>query len=103
MAERTQPAEVIPQQPQPGIFLPCLQWTNDPKEVEQHFHRLSGQQLRLQAFFDGLENADSYCTWYLMLEASLEQLDGDLERLHEWLLDNVERGAIDAARPAVAS
>lgn len=72
-----------------GVFLPCLQWTADPGIVERAYEHLIGRQLRLDALIKEATHEDTYASWYLMLEASVEQLDMDIDRLHEWLLDHV--------------
>ncbi|MFT7722205.1 MAG: hypothetical protein QM788_05175 [Roseateles sp.] len=54
--------------------------------MEEH-QRLLKWQLRLTVLVDEVRDSDDYCTWYAIAQASLEQLDNDIDRLFQWLLD----------------
>lgn len=74
-----------PNKEQRGIFLPSMVWTEDRKKVEQEKQRLQRTRKRFATFVDAAQTPDDCATWYLMAEASLSQLDRDIDDLFDWL------------------
>ena len=68
-----------------GIFLPTMIWTEDRQEVEHEKQRLLTMQKQLAAFVSVAEESDDTATWYMMADASLSQLDRDIDNLFNWL------------------
>ena len=78
-----------------GLFLPTGVWTKDHLVVEQEKQRLLPWRTILNDLIGQAHDFDGACTWYLMAEAALVQIDRDLDDLYEWL-EAIERG--DAVR-----
>ncbi|MES2251666.1 MAG: hypothetical protein V4645_30655 [Pseudomonadota bacterium] len=80
-----------PRAPARGIFLPSMNWTEDKSEVEREKRRLLALQEKLSQVMTLATEADECATWWLMANASLDQLDRDLDDLFDWL-EQSERG-----------
>lgn len=80
-----------PRVPARGIFLPSMSWTEDKSEVEQEKRRLLALQEQLSRVMAQTTGADECATWWMMADASLHQLDRDLDDLFDWL-EQSERG-----------
>ena len=78
--------------PMRGIFLPSMIWTTDRETVESEKKRLLALHEQLSAVVSNAHHADECATWHMMAEASLSQLDHDLDALMDWL-EAVEREA----------
>lgn len=90
-AEHPSTRESRPSRSPSGLFLPTGVWTKDRLVVEQEKQRLLPWRTTLNDLIDQARDSDSACTWYLMAEAALAQIDRDLDDLHEWL-EATERG-----------
>jgi hypothetical protein len=99
MSDPIQPGTPAPGAQEPGIFLPTLIWTTDRKTVGNEMQRLLGRRAQLNALLSDSEEADDGTTWYAMAQATLYQLDCDIEHLFEWLGDYEP----DAPTPEVPS
>ncbi len=75
----------------PGIFLPSMVWTTDRETVAVEKQRLLAVHQQLDALVNGARHADENATWHMMAEASLFQLDQDIDTLFDWL-EASERG-----------
>lgn len=80
-----------PSKPTPGIFLPSMVWTTDRETVASEKKRLLALQEELSALVNKAHHADECATWHMMAEASLCQLDRDIDVLFDWL-EASERG-----------
>ncbi len=80
-----------PRAPARGIFLPSMNWTEDKGEVAQEKRRLLALQEQLSQVMAQATGADECATWWMMADASLHQLDRDLDDLFDWL-EQSERG-----------
>lgn len=80
-----------PEHARRGVFLPSMAWTNDPRDVENEKQRLLLIQKQLSALVASARKSDDCATWHLMAEASLSQLDRDIDDIFEWLKSS-ERG-----------
>lgn len=78
-----------------GIFLPSMEWTADPQEVQREKQRLLVIQERFASLVASAQRSDDCATWYLMAEASLSQLDRDLDGLYGWLEASERQRLID--------
>ena len=87
MSDPMQPGTPAPGAEGPGIFLPTLIWTTDRKTVGNEMQRLLGRRAQLNVLLSASEETDDGTTWYAMAQATLNQLDCDIERLFEWLGD----------------
>ena len=87
MSDPMQPGTPAPGAEGPGIFLPTLIWTTDRKTVGNDMQRLLGRRAQLNVLLSASEETDDGTTWYAMAQATLNQLDCDIERLFEWLGD----------------
>ena len=86
------PAEAsTPGAPPQGIFLPSMVWTTDRETVTAEKQRLLAVHQQLDALVNGARQADENATWHMMAEASLFQLDQDINALFDWL-EASERG-----------
>ncbi|HBN8606907.1 TPA: hypothetical protein NH927_002197 [Pseudomonas aeruginosa] len=74
-----------------GIFLPSMVWTTDRETVAAEKKRLLALHQQLNAVVNNAHHADECATWHMMAEASLFQLDQDIDALFDWLEAN-ERG-----------
>ena len=74
-----------------GLFLPTGVWTKGRQLIEQEKQRLLPWRTMLNDLVDKARDSDNACTWYLMAEAALIQIDRDLDGLYEWL-EATERG-----------
>lgn len=74
-----------------GIFLPSMSWTEDKSEVAREKRRLLALQEQLSQVLAQATGADECATWWMMADASLHQLDHDLDDLFDWL-EQSERG-----------
>jgi len=90
MTQQTPAEDSVPGTPSPGIFLPSMIWTTDPEVVEAEKQRLLGIQQQLNAVMNTAHHADECATWHMMAQASLYQMDNDIEALFVWL-ENRER------------
>ncbi|MCB1902172.1 hypothetical protein [Cognatazoarcus halotolerans] len=90
-AEHLSTRDPRPSQSLSGLFLPTGVWTTDRQMVEQEKQRLLPWRAILNELTDRARDSDSSCTWYLMTEAALAQIDRDLDDLYEWL-EATERG-----------
>ena len=68
-----------------GIFLPSMRWTFDRRDVEREQQRLLAMQRQLSELVVAAQELDGQATWCLIAEASLAQLDSDIDDLFEWL------------------
>ena len=80
-----------PGTPPQGIFLPSMVWTTDRATVAAEKKRLLALHQQLNAVVNNAHHADECATWHMMAEASLFQLDHDIDALFDWLEAN-ERG-----------
>lgn len=80
-----------PRAPARGIFLPSMSWTEDKSEVAREKRRLLALQEQLSQVMTQATGADESATWWMMVNASLQQLDRDLDDLFDWL-EQSERG-----------
>jgi hypothetical protein len=78
------PATDIPPR---GIFLPTLVWTTDRQKVGDEMQRLLALRAQLNALVATTSESDDSATWYMMAQASLFQMDRDIDDLVEWLGD----------------
>lgn len=84
MPHQTPMEDSAPGTPPPGILLPSMIWTTDPDVVEAEKQRLLGIQQQLNAMVNSAHHADECATWHRMAEASLWQLDNDIDALFDW-------------------
>lgn len=89
----------MPRRPRRGVFLPSMHWTEDRKEVEREKQRLLALQEQLSQAMAQAIGADECATWWMMADASLHQLDRDLDALFDWL-EASERGTPTQDRSA---
>lgn len=75
----------------PGLFLPTGVWTKEHFVVEQEKQRLLPWRTILNELIAQAHDSDGACTWYLMAEAALVQIDRDLDDIYDWL-EATERG-----------
>lgn len=94
-AEHPSTRDSRPSRSPSGLFLPTCVWTKDRLVVEQEEQRLLTWRTILNDLIGQAHDSDVACTWYLMAEAALDQIDRDLDDLYEWLVA-IERG--DAVR-----
>lgn len=94
-AEHPSISDLRPVRSPSGLFLPTGVWTKDHLVVEREKQRLLPWRTILNDLIGQTHDSDSTCTWYLMAEAALAQIDRDLDDLYEWL-EATERG--DAVR-----
>lgn len=87
MSDHLQRGAPAPEAQGPGIFLPTLVWTTDRKAVGEEMQRLLGRRAQLNALLSTSEASDDGTTWHAMAQATLYQLDCDIEHLFEWLGD----------------
>ena len=90
MSDPIQPGAPAPGAQGPGIFLPTLIWTTDRKTVGDEMQRLLGWRAQLNVLLSASEETDDGTTWHMMAQASLYQMDNDIEALFVWL-ENRER------------
>lgn len=90
-AEHPSTRDPRPSRSPSGLFLPTGVWTKERLLVEQEKQRLLPWRTILNDLMDQARDFDSACTWYLMAEAALAQIDRDLDELYEWL-EATERG-----------
>jgi hypothetical protein len=74
-----------PGRAQHGIFLPSMIWTGDRQQVDRERTRLLAMQKQLAELVATAQELDDAATWRLMAEASLSQLDRDIDGLFDWL------------------
>jgi hypothetical protein len=91
MTDQVQTGASSPEKGQRGIFLPSMAWTADRKKVEVEKQRLLALQEQLDAWVTAARGSDECATWYVMAEASLAQLDRDIDDLFDWLEDRERR------------
>ncbi|MBN9408168.1 MAG: hypothetical protein J0H69_03370 [Burkholderiales bacterium] len=70
-----------------GIFLPTLVWTTDRQKVGEEMQWLLALRAQLNALVATTSESDDSATWYRMAQASLFQMDRDIDDLVEWLGD----------------
>ncbi|GLS13139.1 hypothetical protein [Hydrogenophaga electricum] len=87
MPNHMEPGAPTPETPPRGIFLPTLVWSTDRKTVGDEMQRLLGRRAQLNALLSVSEETDDGTTWYAMAQATLYQLDCDIEHLFAWLGD----------------
>ena len=87
MTDQVQTAAVSSdrQQGQDGIFLPSLIWTADRQEVELARDQLQTLRMQLASLLSLAGECYEQATWWLMADASLFQLDRDIDDIFDWL------------------
>lgn len=86
------PAEAsTPGTPPQGIFLPSMVWMTDRETVAAEKKRLLALHQQLNVLVNDANPSDENATWHMMAEASLFQLDQDIDALFDWL-EASERG-----------
>ena len=90
-AEHPSTRDLRPSRSPSGLFLPTGVWTKDRLVVEQEKQRLLPWRTILNDLIGQACDSDGACTWYLMAEAALVQIDRELDDLYEWL-EATERG-----------
>jgi hypothetical protein len=76
------------------LFLPTGLWSSRRHEIEQELQRLLIWHALLGNLMRLAQASDESCTWYLMAEAAQNQLDRDLDALHDWLDDAEQDPAV---------
>ncbi|TVO63293.1 MAG: hypothetical protein FHP92_05140 [Denitromonas halophila] len=97
-AEKPPTRDSRPSRSSSGLFLPTGVWTKDRLMVEQEKQRLLPWRTILNDLMNQAHDTESACTWYLMAEATLAQIDRDLDDLYEWL-EAIERGDAVCEKP----
>ncbi|WP_404300586.1 hypothetical protein [Alicycliphilus denitrificans] len=85
MTQQTPTEDSAPGTPSPGIFLPSMIWTTDREVIEAEKQRLLAMHQQLNVVVNNVDHADECATWHMMAEASLCQLDRDIDALFDWL------------------